>query len=117
MNFKKCEIYHFDGNGIRCPKIDGVEMIVARDIVVALGHPRTSIDSMKYKMLKKVDAADRGECIVPTNRGPRAVCIVTPAGARRMIAGSEQPLAPFLRAWLDSEFPSDPAAPLDEVGA
>lgn len=117
MNFKKCEISHFDGDGIRCPKIDGVEWIVARDIVVALGHPRTSTDSMKYKMLAKVDAADKDDCIVPTKYGPRAVRVVSPAGARRMIAGSEQPSAPFFRAWLDSEFPPEPVAPLDEVAA
>lgn len=117
MNFNKPTVHKFGGHDVRSFHIDGKDRIVTCDIVDALEYKKTSRWTIGRKMRTKVDPAEIGDCIVPTNYGSRAPYIVTPAGARQMIAGSRQPLVPAFRAWLDETFPSDTAAPLDEVAA
>jgi prophage antirepressor-like protein len=117
MNFKKPTVHKFGEHDVRSFRIDGKDWIVAYDIVDAIGYRETSRWSIGLKMRAKVDAADKGVYPVQSEYGSRAPYIVTVAGARQMIDGSRQPLVPAFRAWLDEAFPSNPAAPLDEVAA
>lgn len=105
MTFKRPETRKFRGHDVRSFIIEGKDWIVSYDIVDAIEYRETSRWSIGRKMRAKVHPAQMGVYPIQTEYGSRAPIIVTVAGARQMIAGSRQPLAPAFCAWLDDTFP------------